>query len=193
MGINSQKSKQGGHNMALFKVLIMSCLMLVFANKVMAETFCVSNSNELQSALSEAEGNAEDDEIRIVQDQDQNQDQVPDPYIGNFAYSTDEANSLIIRGGYISDCSDRITDPSKTVLDANDSGRVLRITGAVQTIEVEGITLQNGRVTTTNQYGGGLLVDADNSILTIKNNRVVNNLASNNGAGIYIHSAAKAV
>jgi hypothetical protein len=54
--------------MALFKVLLMSCLMLVVSNKVMAETFCVLTADQIDSALSDASVNEEDDEIRIVQD-----------------------------------------------------------------------------------------------------------------------------
>ena len=80
-----------------------------------ADTFCVSDAPGLQTALTTASGNGEDDTIQIVQG----------TYVGSFIYASTEAFSLTVEGGYTSDCTLRIPDPSNTVLDANGTGSVL--------------------------------------------------------------------
>ncbi|KPJ64680.1 hypothetical protein AMJ44_12325 [candidate division WOR-1 bacterium DG_54_3] len=53
------------------------------------EDFCVSNSTELQTALTEAEANGEDDVIRVVQG----------TFNGNFIYSSYEGMNISLLGG----------------------------------------------------------------------------------------------
>ena len=92
--------------------LVIALLLPVYIH---ADTFCVSDATGLQTALTTASGNGEDDTVQIVQD----------TYVGSFIYASTEAFSLTVEGGYTSDCTLRIPDPSNTVLDANGTGSVL--------------------------------------------------------------------
>ncbi|MDQ1240632.1 MAG: hypothetical protein QG577_2818, partial [Thermodesulfobacteriota bacterium] len=59
--------------------------------------FCVTTGTELQTALTTAASNGEDDTIKIVQG----------TYTGNFVYAFSEANNLTVEGGYTSSCATR--------------------------------------------------------------------------------------
>ena len=61
---------------------------ILFSVASLAATFCVSNATELQTALTTAANNAEDDTIQIVQE----------TYNGNFIYASTEGNSLTVEG-----------------------------------------------------------------------------------------------
>lgn len=68
-------------------------IFLVASVSAQAADFCVSNSYKLQSALTAAGFNGEDDVIKIVQG----------TYSGNFIYTSREAYDLTIEGGYSED------------------------------------------------------------------------------------------
>ena len=97
-----------------------------------AETFCVSDATGLQTALTTASGNGEDDTVQIEQG----------TYVGSFIYASTEAFNLTVEGGYTSSCSSRVVDPVNTVLDANNSGVVLALSasGIVADFVVDGVT-----------------------------------------------------
>jgi len=134
----------------------------------------VSTSEELQSALTEAQDNAMDDVIHIAQG----------TYVGNFVYASTEENDLSILGGYSSDFSLRDVDATNTVLDGNYGGRVLTLTATDSVASVGGITLVNGY---TVDDGGGARIDSN--YLTFTNNIVSNNESNgstNGGGGLYL-------
>ena len=59
----------------------------------------------MQSALTIAVSNGEDDTIQIVQG----------TYSGNFIYASAEAYGVSVEGGYTSGCASREVDPANTV------------------------------------------------------------------------------
>ena len=67
--------------------------------------YCVSNSTEIQNALTASEANNQADVIRIVQG----------TYTGNFTYNSSEPFGLTIEGRYSAgtDCSSRTAPPRK--------------------------------------------------------------------------------
>ncbi len=97
--------------------------------------FCVSDSNQLQTALAIAQSNGENDLIQVAQGN----------YNGNFSYNSNEDFSLTIEGGYSAGCSNRRLNPANTVLDSERIGRALFIQGnSTRDFLLSGITLQNG-------------------------------------------------
>lgn len=72
-----------------------------------AASFNVNSAAQLTSALTTAQNNGEDDTVQLVQGS----------YSGNFIYSSHEANSLTILGGWTSDFTNRVIQPANTVLD----------------------------------------------------------------------------
>jgi hypothetical protein len=103
------------------KISFPNCLVLILAFFFLdpaysfGGTFCVNNSTELQTALTTAAGNGEDDLIQIVQG----------TYNGNFTYDSYDANSLTIEGGYTSDWASRTIDPKNTILDGGGVDNVM--------------------------------------------------------------------
>ena len=61
-----------------------------------ANTFCVSDATGLQTALTTASGNGEDDTVQIEQG----------TYVGSFIYTSLEAFNLTVEGGYLSECDE---------------------------------------------------------------------------------------
>ena len=95
-------------------------LLLPFSSH--AETFCVSDATELQSTLTTAASNGEDDTIHIEQG----------TYVGSFIYASLEAHKLTVEGGYTSGCGSRDVDPANTVLDGNGDGEKRADIGAYE-------------------------------------------------------------
>jgi hypothetical protein len=117
----------------LYSLLCILVLFLILPFSSHADTFCVSDATELQTVLTTAASNAEDDTIQIVQGN----------YVGSFLYSSVEVYSLTVEGGYMESCVLRILDPANTVLNANGIGSVF-VFSATHTnanLEVDGLTL----------------------------------------------------
>ena len=135
-------------------------------------TFCVSDATQLQSALTTAASNGEDDVVQIVQG----------TYVGNFVYDSTEANSITIEGGYTAGCSSREVDPSNTVLDGDAAGRVLELSvpeQAAASFLVDGVTLTDGY-----EYGGcGVLAYSPSGTVTLTNNTITGNSGDSSGSG----------
>jgi len=125
-----------------------------------AAVFCVSNSAELQLALTTAGSNGQDDVIKIVQN----------TYTGNFVYASHEAYDLTIEGGYTTDCSSRLVDPANTILDGGAAGTVLVLLSynANADFKVKGITIKNAK----GDYSGGLYASGK---ITLTNCIITNN------------------
>jgi len=136
--------------------------------------FCVTTGTELQTALTTAASNAEDDTIKIVQG----------TYTGNFVYAFSEANNLTVEGGYTSACGSREINPANTVLDGDAKDRVLALSCPDYAPEfvVSGLTLRNGK---TSYDGCGLYAMANGGGLTLTNNVISENSTEKSGGGVY--------
>jgi hypothetical protein len=139
-------------------------------------TFCVTNPEELRSALTTAVGNGEDDLINVVQG----------IYGGSFIYASTEAYGLTIRGGFNTGCDSRVVDANNTVLDAHESGPVLVLTAPSQPANfvVDALTLQNGAV--IGNSGGGLYINTYFGDLTLSNSIISNNSSDSGVSGVSI-------
>jgi len=163
------------------KFLFFGLFFLSFISTTNAATFCVSTSEELQSALTIAETNGQNDVIQIVQG----------TYSGNFIYTSTEAYELKILGGYTRDClpdfhfRNRMLDPKNTVLDAGSQGSVLVLSTPNVAVDyfLEGFTLRNGYVVGT--QGGGLYVNTNGGNLTLRYCIISDNF----GGGVEIENA----
>jgi parallel beta-helix repeat protein len=149
-----------------------------------AATFCVSTAPELQTALTTAAFNGEDDDIQVVQG----------TYVGNFVFVTAESFYLTVEGGYTAGCASRAVDPANTTLDGNSSGLVLALIGNnLVDFVVDGLTVINGSNTTNN--GGGLYISTDSGEVTLSNSIVSGNSTTGGnryGGGAYIEGAGTA-
>ena len=89
---------------------------------------------------------------------------------------------ITIEGGYSSNCTSRLLDATLTILNAQNSGSVLSLncTGTTAEIEINTVTIQNGR--TTNGNGGGIFVKTTGGVLTLTNSVIMNNTASGSGS-----------
>lgn len=140
------------------------------------EEFSVGDAVQLQNALTEAAANGEDDIIKVAQG----------TYVGNFVFDSAEGNSITLLGGYSPDCASRILDPSSTILDGDDDGRVLFMNnpGSYQggDIYINGFTIQNGNAV---DKAGGLYaascVMGFPGCITIENNIISGNSAPAGG------------
>jgi hypothetical protein len=109
----------------------------------------VRTATELQSALTTAQANGQDDIVKIVQG----------TYLGNFSYESYESTEgrhISILGGYTTGCADRVRNPSNTILDGNNAGIVLLIENFLNggNIFIEGITAQHGNCLDVFHAGG---------------------------------------
>ena len=100
---------------------------------------------------------------------------------GGLAQIVYVAKDLTIRGGYSTanwDSSD--PDANPTVLDAQNTARVIYVSGAVNAT-VEGLELTGGNASGLGDTGGGLY--ANGATVTLLNNKVVGNIATATAAG----------
>ena len=133
----------------------------------------VSTSEELQSALAEAQNNGLDDVIHLEKG----------IYIGNFTYISTEDNDLSILGSYSDNFSIRDLDANTTILDGDRISTTLVLHNGAN-IFVDGLSIINGHAEYPYQ-GGGLNIDAIGDI-TITNNVIADNTASDDAAGLKI-------
>lgn len=160
----------------LSKTIFVLAALSFLAGLTWSEVFCVSNATQLQNALTEAATNGDEDIIRVVQG----------TYIGNFTFDSFDGREITLKGGYSSDCTSRILDPSNTILDGNNAGRVLYINNpgllGSADIFIEGFTIQNGNTT---EGAGGIYaascVIGSPGCITIKDNIITGNSASTGG------------
>jgi hypothetical protein len=162
------------------RLLVSIFVLFVLSSPVNAAVFCVDSASALQSALTTAQSNGEDDQIQIVQG----------TYVGNFVYASTQANDLAVQGGWTAGCSSREIDPTNTLLDGNQTGTVLVLSapnGAADLL-LHGVTLRNGRALTD---GGGLFARVGyNGSVTLESNTIQGNLAYSHGGGVYVHTSS---
>jgi hypothetical protein len=166
------------HYSGLSATLIFIGIVVGFGNgSLYAETFCVDTAVQLDSALTTAASNGEDDVIRIVQGE----------YTGNFVYGSTEAFDVTIEGGYTSGCAARVVNAINTILDGTDTDTVL-VLSSLQVVDfsVDGVALFNGAAQTITPSGGteggGLNASTEGS-LTVTN-CIVSDSTAGGGGGI---------
>ena len=162
----------------LCNCLLVGIFLLFIANQSLATTYCVADEAELIAALDAAEGNGEDDVIKVQQR----------TYDGNFVYTSTESFGVTIEGGYTVGCVSRTVDPINTVLDGDEAGVVLALSapGVAANFVVDGLTIMNGNVTDS---GGGLFINTSGGDITVRKNFINNNSAGINGGGLYTSNA----
>ena len=141
---------------------------------------CVTNAEELQSALTAAQSNSEEDTIKVVQG----------TYSGNFLYSTGEGRGIILLGGYTAGCGTRVVNPENTILEGIhlNLNRVLNLYNYSGDIIVEGFTMRKGE-------GGGISAESVSSsgqsgTIIITNNIITQNTPADSlsGGGVKVRS-----
>ena len=139
---------------------------------VTAATFCTDTVAEIQSALTQAATNNEDDLIRIV--------------AGNYepenglAFSSDQSDSLTIRGGFNANCT--VFTGATTILDGQDQVRPLFVYIPDGNFGVESLTFVNGL--STNNRGGGLRVLSHTGDIRVDRNTFYANRADDFGGAL---------
>lgn len=160
------------------KKIILASLSLAIASYTQAASFCVINAQDLTNALNTAEAGG-DNNIRIH----------VGTYQGNWAFNITGQNiNTVIEGGYIdAACQQKTTDPSLTILDANQQGRPLTISGAgaqgfpiTTRLEIRGLTFQNGNSNIEVDSAGGLQVGSGGTPLNFVNLLIERNIIRNN-------------
>ena len=137
-----------------------------------AETFCTNTVNGISVALTQAATNNEDDEIRIVAG-------TYAPANG-FGFSSDQTDSLKIRGGFNANCSN--FTGAATTLDGGDEVRPLFIYIPDGDVVVEDLTFVNGL--STNNRGGGLRVLSHTGNVRVDRNTFFGNRANDFGGAL---------
>ena len=156
-------------------VFISALSLFLIPSFALCATFCVSDATELQTALTTAESNGEDNTIKIVQG----------TYNGNFTYASTEGYGLTVEGGYTQDCASRTIDLANTILDGGGTDTVLALVSqGAATFSMEGLTFQKGNASTVDD-GGGLYARTDGSV-TLTDNTFTRNTASQYGGGAYV-------
>ena len=169
-------------------MLVMASMVFVIPEALAAE-FCVANAAELTNALAVAVANGQDDTIKIVKG----------TYIGNNTFNSGEGHSITLLGGYNTGCTTRTINPENTILDAQNSGRVLYLYNSDGGgIIVDGVTIRNGNGSDGSE-GAGLYLRSDKPVsgdagdITLTHNIISGNSASGNlssGGGVHIYSKA---
>lgn len=125
-----------------------------------AETFCVSTAQEFQNALTQAQGNAQNNEIRIESGTYSTANN-GDPDLG-FHYTNSMPGSLMISGGWPPNCIPNRIRPGafETVLDGGNADRVLAISAGDANVEISitNLTIRSGIAPASNNQAGGLLI-----------------------------------
>jgi hypothetical protein len=163
-------------------LIVFLAINTVVVVSVQAETFCVSNSAELKTALNTARANGEDDTIQVVQG-------VYETMGSEFYYFTSENFDLSLLGGYKPGCTNKVLNPKNTILDGQGSSRVINLFPANNTsgsIHFQGFTVRNGHATGF-QRAGGLEIGGSvghSGNVTVDHNIITDNHSEYIGSGI---------
>jgi hypothetical protein len=173
---------KGGEMKRQFIPMILAFVSLVCLTRMSwTAVFTVSTAAELQSALTAAETNGEDDIVKVVQG----------TYYGNFIFDSSEGYSITLLGGYTAGGISRVINPENTILDGGGSGRVLYLENSGGGgIFLEGFTIQNGNPASL--AGGGIYARSWSSYssgnISFINNHILNNTSVFQGGGIWAES-----
>lgn len=155
-----------------------------------AVVHCVSNSQQLQNALTNSsDGGADaglENHIHIVQGSYSAAAKSPE---GSFAYiSTASTGSLVIAGGYTAGCGSRSPDPLTTLVGGAYQWPVFDIESVHGSVLVEGLTIQQGHTIASND-GGGLVLNSvarDRSASEVFNVVIRDNHSDRYSGGFFI-------
>lgn len=164
-------------------------------------THCATDGAQLQAALTQSQGNGKNDVIQLAQ----GTYRISENNNSRYIYESDEPYSIIIKGGYTSDCSSRVVNPSNTIIDGEGiyqdgfvnispwgyhTSSVLTILNWTlspdASIVIDGMTMGNG----SSNYAGGLYTGAYNANIDIEHN-IINDHSSNGyseAGGLYVYS-----
>jgi hypothetical protein len=191
------------------KHTVLLFLLMMCSAKAAAFTFCVTNSNELQTALNTAESNFDDDEIRLKTG---NYPRLNSP----FRFESNEPYGLTVSGGWIptgsNPCGIQFGLPFDTTLDGSNNTEVIDILALSNAthINVQNLSIINGQsefeltglsISHHNHASGEVLVEQvyfnnnqggygcalgilGGNKLTVRNNVFYNNTTNNIASGI---------
>jgi putative cofactor-binding repeat protein len=171
-----------------FRSLLL-CSVLLVVPAAEAATFCVATELELRNALTAASGNGVDDEVRIRSGLILH----TAPSTTSFGATMVASQSLEISGGWSGSpgqCTTQTQDPTLTVLDGDDSARVMRVyreSGSSGTFTLRNLTLRRGR---GNDRGGGLYISGADASVTGPNlieNLIIEGCSEVIGAGMSLY------
>ena len=171
-------------------IRILSALALVHGAPVAAEQFCIADGDALQAALSAAEGNGEDDEIRL---RGGIYTAPTGAFAAAFAYVSIENFDLVVSGGWNSACTN-FSHSTSSILDGEDTRNALFITNNALDAEVRfsvsRLTFRNGRVVGA---GGGLSIGSVNDVdnrtdITVQHCLFISNFTETLAGGLYAES-----
>jgi hypothetical protein len=148
---------------ALAPQLALAALVAVaalFASRARAEIFCAASVAEIEADLATAQANGEDDQISVAGGH-----YLLDGASG-FGYSSSEAHSIVIVGGFNADCSQYID--AFTIFDGNNEWRPLHVQSSVGDVNIQGLTFVSGL--STNNHGGGLNVTTTSGDIRVEGN-----------------------
>ncbi|MBX3725924.1 MAG: hypothetical protein KF823_08400 [Xanthomonadales bacterium] len=145
----------------LLAPLLAVALVALAPAPAVAAMFCVGTGVQFQNALSTAETNGVDDEIRIRTGTLIRDTPMASGFI--YLYSSNLTQDLDISGGWNATCTQQTHDPRLTVLSGAGLGQVLGLghygAGGAGTIRLRNLSLRNGRGTSSG-FGIGLQVTA---------------------------------
>ena len=176
------RRRDANHIAALLFAVVFLVAVLGLFDRAQAAVFCVDTPSALQSALNVAATNNENDTIQVVQG----------TYLtpGNqFEYASEKDFSITLLGGFTTGCQSRVLDPTNTILDGQNTNRVIRIDPwwGSGNILFQGFTVRNGNTSGGWEGGGGLYFGgtADSSgNYTIDHNIFLGNSTSTHGGGL---------
>lgn len=159
-----------------------------------AATFCVTDANGLQNALSTAANNGQDDVIKMEVGT-----YVP-PTTAGFSFASGEAHSLSIAGGYITflntPCGLYFNSASTTVIDGGDSRRLLDLilVSGAGNVSLSRLTFARGTNVATDgpvgigsgDYGATITLDR---VMVADNHSAVAALVAGTAGGVIVKNS----
>jgi len=121
-------------------------------------SFCVNTVAEIQAAISEAQANNADDEIRLVG--------ATYELTTGLHFQSEQSNAIMFRGGYNANCT--VVSGASTTIDGQHQVRGLFVLNNNGDVAVEGLTFVAGL--STNNRGGGLRVISQTGDIRIDRN-----------------------
>jgi hypothetical protein len=156
----------------LFKGFLVFGLVLLFPHALKAAVVDVTTAAELQTALTDAQANGEDDTINIAAGTYNTSDNGTAP----FSYTSAEDFPLTLVGAGV----------GNTILDGGGSGgtqvMAINITASDAPLQISGITFQNGDSTV---LGGGLGISAFGGDVHVVDCEFLNNTTTTGGGGLH--------
>ena len=155
------------------KILLVCVAVLSILN---AQTFNVSTTFELRTALNDSAQNGEDDTIILAN----GTYKTSDDNRGRIEYLDNELFHLTIKG----------SSRDNVILDGESTDRIFRFRSvAGANLKIEGITFQNGGsiLNGNGTNGGAINMESDGHSLVIENCKFSNNYADGYGGAIYNH------